>query len=469
MDWTKAFWDPRNPFQKADRLRFHQRRRWVCGIAINDELTSLQGCLLESQGAGKLLKIQPIVFASELIPDSVCVLLQQLISAGTARLSIAHRSPSTKLTEADLVDASGVPIGLPLILPSSCDLASLFSIRTDLTLIAESLLARLMAEAGKASDQILACTLHHGEVGILDAEQQFCPLPILDADRLALRSGLNIIDQLPSKDLASGGRGGPLSALPLWMLWADRRSPKADQQRLLVEWGRWITLTWLPASDGLDADYPAIIQETYPSLKRANLADEKKLSPREVEHKSRDFLQRLDSTCDQLPLLTPRFYHAGFAHLQQQWQQAADDLQVSSTVADFSLSQFIAQRIARRIQSVSDNRLAQAPLRVILAGPDPRLPRLQETVRQDFAANEHWSVGLSSDFSCPLSAMPGLIAATHGLLHIDQLPANLPWITGAEMPRILGRLTAGCPSRYRSLLIEMSDYRPPVMKLRQAV
>ena len=54
-----------------------------------------------------------------------------------------------------------------------------------------------------------------------------------------------------------------------------------------------------------------------------------------------------------------------------------------------------------------------------------------------------------------------------GVMHIDQLPANVPATTGGEFPRLLGRLTPGRPSNYRRLLIEMADYRPPAMKLRR--
>ncbi len=56
-----------------------------------------------------------------------------------------------------------------------------------------------------------------------------------------------------------------------------------------------------------------------------------------------------------------------------------------------------------------------------------------------------------------------------GILFIDQLPASLPWLTGAEMPRILGRVTPGSPVAWRQLLREMADHHPPAMRLREAV
>ncbi len=59
--------------------------------------------------------------------------------------------------------------------------------------------------------------------------------------------------------------------------------------------------------------------------------------------------------------------------------------------------------------------------------------------------------------------------AVLGLMHIDQMPANIPWLTGCQFPRVLGRLTPGRPSNWRQVIMEMADYRPPVMKLREAV
>ncbi len=76
------------------------------------------------------------------------------------------------------------------------------------------------------------------------------------------------------------------------------------------------------------------------------------------------------------------------------------------------------------------------------------------------------------DVSAPSSGSidpPSLIAAMLGFLHVDQMPANLPSLTGANQQRILGRLTPGRPNSWRNLLREMADHEPPAMKLRDAM
>ena len=51
--------------------------------------------------------------------------------------------------------------------------------------------------------------------------------------------------------------------------------------------------------------------------------------------------------------------------------------------------------------------------------------------------------------------LEALVAAILGMFHIDQLPGNLPRLTGATSQRILGRLTPGRPSNWRQLIRAM--------------
>jgi hypothetical protein len=77
---------------------------------------------------------------------------------------------------------------------------------------------------------------------------------------------------------------------------------------------------------------------------------------------------------------------------------------------------------------------------------------------EDFAAVIDEEVNLDS-----------LVAALLGMFHIDQMPANVPTITGASAQRILGRLTPGRPSNWRHLIRAMAQHQPAPMKLRDAI
>ena len=73
------------------------------------------------------------------------------------------------------------------------------------------------------------------------------------------------------------------------------------------------------------------------------------------------------------------------------------------------------------------------------------------------------SLGVDED------SISATIAGLLGILHIDQMQGNLPWLTGATDQRVLGRLTPGTPSNWRQLVREMSDFSPPAMKLKDAI
>ncbi|MBI3837485.1 MAG: anhydro-N-acetylmuramic acid kinase [Planctomycetia bacterium] len=69
----------------------------------------------------------------------------------------------------------------------------------------------------------------------------------------------------------------------------------------------------------------------------------------------------------------------------------------------------------------------------------------------------------------PLGALKPAAVALLGLLHLDQIPANATGITGARIPRVLGRLTPGSLANWHRLVREMANAKPSVVALRSAV
>ena len=61
------------------------------------------------------------------------------------------------------------------------------------------------------------------------------------------------------------------------------------------------------------------------------------------------------------------------------------------------------------------------------------------------------------------------VAAILAILHQDQTPACPTAISGARVPRVLGRLTPGSPQRWHRLLREMAAETPAVVSLRSAI
>ena len=69
----------------------------------------------------------------------------------------------------------------------------------------------------------------------------------------------------------------------------------------------------------------------------------------------------------------------------------------------------------------------------------------------------------------PTLALPAASVAVLGQLHVDQVPANSVDVTGARVPRVLGRLTPGLAAPWHRMLRDIAAAGPAVMSLRSAI
>jgi 1,6-anhydro-N-acetylmuramate kinase len=102
---------------------------------------------------------------------------------------------------------------------------------------------------------------------------------------------------------------------------------------------------------------------------------------------------------------------------------------------------------------------------VLYSRTGPSLERAEQLTASvpDMPMHETARLGIS-----PGSLKPAA-AAVLGLLHLDQVPANIPAITLARTPRVLGRLTPGSLANWHRLVRELAAARPSVVALRSAV
>jgi len=73
------------------------------------------------------------------------------------------------------------------------------------------------------------------------------------------------------------------------------------------------------------------------------------------------------------------------------------------------------------------------------------------------------------ELGVPSEALGPASVAVLALFHVDQVPANRPEVTGAEIARVLGQLTPGSPQNWQRLLAEMATCRPAARSLRSAL
>jgi len=72
-------------------------------------------------------------------------------------------------------------------------------------------------------------------------------------------------------------------------------------------------------------------------------------------------------------------------------------------------------------------------------------------------------LGITDEALAPASA------ALLALFHLDQVPGNISSVTGAQIPRVLGRLTPGSPQNWQRLVNQMAGAQPTLRPLRSAL
>lgn len=348
------FWssesEPENGPDLIHRSLENRQHRLCAGISVDEKFQKIHGCLAVLKGRGKFSRLKYATGASIELSASLRKGCQEIC---------ANKKPDTfdlQFLLRDLADAQ--------------------------TLVIE----QLKQDAGKYVDRVLAISVADPGLWFSDFDDKPLYLPMCDPTTIAESTGIAVIDALPQRDLAVGGTGRPLAALPLWMMLADRSSKVANTDCVLVDLTKQNPETfWLPASDGLDAEVPAI------KWQAANA----------------------DLTDDQV------IRRAAKAHPQSRLFVRFDENQLTS-------------------ESGSS------------VATDLKFERLDAVIGK--------TINLEA-----------LVAAILGMFHIDQLPGNLPRLTGATSQRILGRLTPGRPSNWRQLIRAMAQYHPAPMKLKDAI
>ena len=347
------FWSSEAVDESPDLIHrsLENRQHRLCvGISLDSKFEQVHGCLAVMKGRGKFSQLKYATGAS--------VELSSTLRAGCREASSATA-------------------------PSAFDLQFLLR---DLADAQTMVIEQLKQEAGKYVNHVLAISVSDPGLWFSDFDDKQLYLPMCDPTTIAETTGITVIDALPKRDLAVGGNGRPLAALPLWVILADRSPKIASTDCVLVDLTKPRPETfWLPASDGLDALVPEI-----------------------------------------------------------RWQEADCDATHDQIVAKATLAN------------------PQASLFVHVDPANP--PQQQATATWTDLPHQRLAEVIGEDVN-----LDALIAALLGMFHIDQLPSNLPNLTGARSQRILGRLTPGRPSNWRQLIRAMAQHQPAPMKLKDAI
>jgi anhydro-N-acetylmuramic acid kinase len=406
-------------------------QRSVIGAVISSECRRVSVAIVSTLGRGVEARSHVVAHAVESLPAEITTLYKQIASGRDTHPG----SPPT--------------------------------LANQLAIVIASLVQRIASQHVDVADRALAVGVY--EPGLWDLTtgrrtyQSLC-----DAATLADIAGYPVIDGFAARDLAQGGLGGPLLAIPTWMLLR-----RVDRAAAFLDLGRTTRVTYLPAFaqsaanrvlsfdvgpgtsllDRLAEQLSSGEQTFYPGGK---LAVQGRRIPDLVEHWLGDpYFKR--------PI--PRWHPLGCRHEQELSQTVKMAIDSGWSVRDLlcTACHFIAETVARAIRE----RLPSGDLEEILvAGGGQQNGMLLRGIASRMSGCQ---LIRTSDEGLIDAAIDPAAAALLALLHVDHTPANPMSLTGASSPRVLGRLTPGSPTRWHRLLSEMSAHKPTMMSLRSAV
>ena len=423
----------RRPFNETpsriDRQVADRMNRLMVGLNLSTDFQNIHGSLVVTSGRGKFLRLRYAFEQREPIPQIVADQLNQLAAQPEQH---GYRLPQ---------------------------------ITSDLAESQAACVQQLKTQAGKFVDRILAVSVTDPGIWFSEFDGRVVHQSLCNPPRLAELSGISVIDSFPDRDLVVGGSGASLDAIPAWLLFGDRNARVANYTRLLIKIDKSTEIFLLPPSDGIDDQLPNLQYDQSVGLELLDRLSKCKVTGSES----------LASLCTNGEI-EPSLLNEWVSRIApcpkdiDRIVSVADDFRASQAIQDIDIFrtalELIVVRIKQRVRLLRGD-VPIAPIdRIWIVAPPILEALLIQLIDQQFAACSTQSIRLANR---RIENLGALFAAIHGLQHIDQMPANIPWLTGASAQRILGRLTPGRAGNYRQLLINMADYCPPAMKLRDAI
>ncbi|HMO92572.1 MAG TPA: anhydro-N-acetylmuramic acid kinase, partial [Pirellulaceae bacterium] len=419
------FQDPTAPRQLLHRYQGIWNQRLAVGLSLDKSFKQVDAALVLLKGYGKSLRHQWTEYRHAPIPATLSRQCQELLAN------------------------------------QDVTVATLRQIQTDLGEVLALATQQVISLSGKAKSQLLVLGIADPGIWVREFDGRATYFSVVDPESVAAKTGLTVIDAFPAKDIAFGGRGDPIDALALWLMFADR-NPRVSLFSQVVIWvNATCRMFFLPASDGLDDEFPKIDYcelQLGQDLKKALDSDEVNPILRQaiIRQENVDVARQDPSSLERWQVDLNDLV----CSIRQQlikWNvplsQVASDADVSAATDAIRLEQ--TRGSATPVIRV----FANAGLQELICGalhlschdvPD----KSQAMERNDNALR----IGPSTLHARSLAAT---IPAIMSVMCMDQIPSSIPALTGIEIPRPLGRITPGTPTNWRQVVISMADYQPP--------
>jgi anhydro-N-acetylmuramic acid kinase len=273
-----------------------------------------------------------------------------------------------------------------------------------------------------------------------DAAGRGATLQLGCAATIAERTGIPVVSDFRSRDMAAGGEGAPL------VPWADRLLYSQDTPRILQNIGGMANLTYLPPLDSSD---DVVAFDTGPGNALIDAATE--LATDGAHSYDEDGRWAREGAVNEMllaELLTHPFYQrpppksTGRETFGLPYVRALAERSPPGTTQDWA--DLIATLTALTARTVADGIKRWADPgpegEIIVTGGGARNPALMELLQREL---EPRLVGTGEGTGFRGDAREAVAFAALAWAHVQGLSGNVPGATGASGPRVLGSLTPG--------------------------
>ena len=410
-------------------------RRWTVGVLVSSRCTRVSAALVGAGGSGRNLLVEVARSVAVEVPRQTVALFNDLSGSGPAKVSAG--------------------------MIAAC--------RAQLADIQAALINQLAATMALSSSRILAVGVHDPGLWETVRGESAGYLGLCDAARLAESTGLNVVDAFPARDLALGGRGGPVTAVAEWVLLRSQL-----RNRVLLDLGRTTRLTYLPAASADRAETKVVSFEVGPGTAMLDMLVQRLTDGQQhfdpggrlavQGHRTEELIRHwMHNPYFELPL--PRWHPQGvrperfLGDALQMAVSAGWSVRDLLCTATCFIAEMIADTLARRLPEA-----AEFDEIIITGGGQQNGMLLREIGRLIKAPLIH-----DADLHMPLGSLEPACIGVLALLYMDQIPASHTAISKTDTPRLLGRLTPGSPQTWQRLLETCMANSPAVRPLRSAM
>ncbi|PHS11821.1 MAG: hypothetical protein COA78_09030 [Blastopirellula sp.] len=400
------------------------KKRYFAGVSIGRDARQVGGVLLSISGEGLDAEIELITQGHVKLPRPLREDIIELISGSSSSHNLSSTAAQVSELQAVVVE-------------------------------------NMLHECGIEATQVTGTGVWGPEIWSLDDDSETSVVTLGSPSLLAESTGITVVDAFSEREVAAGGSGGPIEALPLWLLFQEAFMSNTAKPVLLLSVDQAIDAFFIPhrrVSGGLPKVHWVPVSPGY-ALKDSCLELAKQGN--QTQHRSTaalvDQWHAVPELYD-LPLwkptgLSPELFISG-----------PEDLPDLNSI-DETIRQFWVKQIIHAWKQ----QLPQTPKvsEVIVFGPGANDPTLIDELQLEFddipvqsiMEARGWSV------STPLAAVAAMLA----FLHVEKIPANLPLLTGAKSARVLGRVSPGSPANWQAFLRQLTEKQNSKLPLRDAI